>query len=467
MKRSLYVRFITGYVIFALLSFCVVALFSSRLSYSINLNRTANRLYNQARKIASDYSSLYKDGWLPVDFRNQMLGLDSYGNTRVWFINPEGVISFDSSDKHTDAVITQFDPAEIDRFYVTGTFYDTFSQEMLSVIAPVTANFETYGYVILHTSLASVSSISDRMLIPLYITAGIIFLLSFLLLIMIHVFVMRPLRKITAAANEYAEGNFKHKIGIVQNDEMGYLANTLESMASELDAAEEYQRKFIANVSHDFRSPLTSIKGYLTAISDGIIEPEDQEKYIRVVIHETERLENLTQSMLSLNSLDRRNMHLEYSDFDICKLIKDVCATFERKCSQRGISFELVLSDASVYVHADIGKIQQVVYNLVDNAIKFSNDNSDITISVSEVGYKAFISVKDTGIGIPKDDIRQIWTRFFKSDASRGKDKRGTGLGLSIVKEIITAHNENIDVISTEGVGTEFIFRLPLAEKAE
>lgn len=125
------------------------------------------------------------------------------------------------------------------------------------------------------------------------------------------------------------------------------------------------------------------------------------------------------------------------------------------------VSIELILSGKVLFVTGDVGKIQQVLYNLIDNAIKFSHNNSTITIETTEKNEKVFISVKDTGIGIPKDSIKKVWDRFYKSDYSRGKDKKGTGLGLTIVKEIIQAHNENIDVISTEGIGTEFIFSLP------
>ena len=233
-------------------------------------------------------------------------------------------------------------------------------------------------------------------------------------------------------------------------------------MSGELNKMEEYQRTFVANVSHDFRSPLTSIKGYLEAIIDGTIPPEMQEKYLKRVISETERLNKLTQSMLTLNSLDSQG-YLSRSNFDINRVIKDTAASFEGTCSARGITFDLTFSAQKEMVFADLGKIQQVLYNLIDNAIKFSHDNSVIYIQESVRHEKVFISVKDTGIGIPKENQKKIWERFYKSDPSRGKDKKGTGLGLSIVKEIIQAHGENIDVISTEGVGTEFIFTLPKA----
>ena len=153
-------------------------------------------------------------------------------------------------------------------------------------------------------------------------------------------------------------------------------------------------------------------------------------------------------------------MILDRTDFDINPIIKNTAASFEGTCRNKLITIELVLTDEKMFVNADVVKIQQVLYNLVDNAIKFSHKNSSIKIETIEKSNKLLVSVKDNGIGIPKDNIKQIWDRFYKTDLSRGKDKKGTGLGLSITKEIIHFHNENINVISTEGVGTEFIFTL-------
>ena len=271
-----------------------------------------------------------------------------------------------------------------------------------------------------------------------------------------------PLRKITRAAQEYSTGNFETQISIHSNDEIGYLAASLNYMALELSTLEDDQRKFIANVSHDFRSPLTSIKGYIEAIMDGTIPYEMQDKYLNIILHETERLNKLTEGMLELNKYGVKGTMLDISKFDINNIIKMVAQSFEGTCKEKRISFELILTGQTCFVSADISKIQQVLYNLIDNAIKFSHIDSAITIETTEKNEKVFISVKDTGIGIPKDSIKKIWERFYKTDLSRGKDKKGTGLGLSIVKEIVLAHNENINVISTEGVGTEFIFTLPI-----
>ena len=243
-------------------------------------------------------------------------------------------------------------------------------------------------------------------------------------------------------------------------DEIGYLAASLAYMASEVAKGEDNQKQLVANISHDFRSPLTSMRGYLEAMQDGTIPPELHEKYIGIVLNETDRLTKLTNSLLTLNNLNTKGMILDRSDFDINQVIKNTAASFEGTCRNKLIMIELILTGDKMFVNADLVKIQQVLYNLVDNAIKFSHKNSSIKIETIEKSNKLLVSVKDNGIGIPKDSLKLIWDRFYKTDLSRGKDKKGTGLGLSITKEIIRSHNENIDVISTEGIGTEFIFTL-------
>ena len=202
-------------------------------------------------------------------------------------------------------------------------------------------------------------------------------------------------------------------------------------------------------------------------MNDGTIPPELYPKYTGIVINETDRLIKLTNNLLTLNNLNTSGMILERTDFDINNVIRQTASTFEGSCRGKMITIELALTGDMLYVNADLGKIQQVLYNLTDNAIKFSHHDSLIKIETTEKKNKVFVSVKDYGIGIPKEDQKYVFDRFYKSDASRGKDKKGTGLGLSITKEIIHSHDEHIDVISTEGVGSEFVFSLPLADEKE
>ncbi|MDO5417732.1 MAG: HAMP domain-containing sensor histidine kinase [Lachnospiraceae bacterium] len=464
MSRSLYSKFILGYLVFGLLSFLIISTFSSKMTYEHLIHEQADLLYDEANQLAADCSLVYAGKSADLStVADQLSILSPSLRSEIWVVNRDGVVAADSENGARLGLSVDFDPTAIgNRNYGIGNFYGAFSYDVLSVSAPITADYTTYGYVLVHIPLSQIEASRDGILNILYITSGIIFALSLIILLVFTQTVYFPLKKITAGANEYAAGNLAYRIQLSSRDEMGYLAGNLNYMSDELNQMEEYQRTFIANVSHDFRSPLTSIKGYLEAILDGTIPPEMQEKYLTRVISETERLNKLTQGMLTLNSLDSKGF-LSRSNFDINRVIKDTAASFEVICDKKNITFDLTFSSNIQMVYADLGKIQQVLYNLIDNAIKFSHNDSVIFIQASQKYEKIFVSVKDTGIGIPKDSLKKIWERFYKSDLSRGKDKKGTGLGLCIVKEIIQSHGENIDVVSTEGVGTEFIFSLPRA----
>lgn len=270
-----------------------------------------------------------------------------------------------------------------------------------------------------------------------------------------------PLRKLCNAAKKFSVNRTNPPIKIHIRDEYYELAEALNIIANDLNNFDEYQRAFISNISHDFRSPLTSIQGYAQAMLDGTIPYEAQEKYLNIILSETDRLTNLTSNLLELNSFNRESVLLDCTNFDIHETIIQTVNTLEGTASKRGITFILDFSSKKeLIVNADEGKIHQVLYNLIDNAVKFSHHDSEIKIGTSKKGDRIFVSVKDSGIGIPKDSLNKVFDRFYKSDLSRGKDKKGTGLGLSISKEIINSHHQTINVVSTEGVGTEFVFTL-------
>lgn len=464
MTHSLYYKFILGYLLFGFLGFVTIATVSSDLTYDYLIEQKAEALYNEATMIADNCSKVYEGKHLDLETAYpQLEAVAVYLKADIWILDHNGVITADSTRRRPGITIEGFDPiAQGNKLYSIGRYYNLFAGDVLSVSAPITGNMNTYGYIVIHLPISVVKAEQNGFLNIVYITSAILFGLSLIILLIFTRIVYFPLKKITYAANEYAAGNLSHDIHISSQDEIGYLASTLNYMSNELNEMEEYQRKFIANVSHDFRSPLTSIKGYLEAILDGTIPPELYHKYLGIIISETERLNKLTQGMLTLNTLDSKG-YLSRTNFDINRTIKDTAATFEGTCDAKGITFDLTFSDTIQMVYADLGKIQQVLYNLIDNAIKFSHEDSVIYIQTSVRYEKVFVSVKDTGVGIPKDSIKKIWERFYKNDTSRGKDKKGTGLGLAIVKEIIQSHGENIDVVSTEGVGTEFIFSLPKA----
>ena len=472
MKSTLYLKFIFIYIVFGFLSLFTAATLTENLVSTPIFNRVSNSMYREATMVANDYLPGYFSGGLTESDAQMILsGIETQLDAAVWFVSKDGkVILSAQSGSYPSAPdsIKDFDPAESgsDRSQ-TGDYHGYFDNDVITVTVPVTYGYSPKGYLMIHQYTSVVDTMTDTLMRGVYITFIVIFLLSFIILLAFHFLVYRPLHKITEAATQYASGNLEYEIPVTTEDEMGYLSASLNYMSSQLRDMEDYQKKFVANVSHDFRSPLTSIKGYVEAMLDGTIPPEMQEKYLNIIVFETDRLSKLTQSLLELNKYGSHGTMLDVSEFDINQLIKMTCLTFEGTCKAKRISFHLILAGKTLYVKADMSKIQQVVYNLIDNAIKFSHHDSEITIETTKKSEKVFVSVKDTGIGIPKDSQNKIFERFYKTDLSRGKDKKGSGLGLSIVKEIIQAHDENINVISTEGVGTEFIFTLPAAQREE
>ncbi len=469
MRKTLYLKFLLAYFIFGFFGFVVVATFVSSMTTEHLTREKAEDLYREATLIANTYASDLYDNETSLDtVKKQLDALDTYLSANLWIINPSGRMILDSQapiDVENETVITGFDPTVTEKSYYTiGNFFDSFTEEQLSVFAPITSGYKVRGYVVIHYPTSNITASCNSLLNISYLMLIILFLLSMIILIFFTEMVYLPLRKITEATEQYAAGNMHYEFQIDSEDEIGYLGATLSYMASEIARSEDDQKKFVANVSHDFRSPLTSIKGYLEAMLDGTIPPEAHEKYLTIVLNETDRLTKLTNSLLTLNNLNTKGIMLDKSFFDINKVIRNSAASFEGTCKNKTIAIELILTGDELFVCADIGKIQQVLYNLLDNAIKFSHPDSIIKIETTEKHNKVFVSVKDSGIGIPKDNLKLIWDRFYKSDLSRGKDKKGTGLGLSITKEIIHAHGEHINVISTEGVGTEFIFSLPIAD---
>ena len=472
MKRTLYVKFLGAYVLFAVFGFLIVATLVYNMTRDYCEREKARNLYAEATQIANTYASdLYNSETSLETVRRQLTVIASYLDATIWIINPSGRLVVDSSQElkpDSEIVIAGFSPQGVNgSYYLMGDGWGTFHEEVMSVFSPITADFQVLAYVVIHTPVSGIEQMTQQFLNISYLLLLVLLLLSLIILFFFTSLVYIPLRRITAATEQYATGHMDYKLQVDSDDEMGYLAATLSYMAGEIDRSEEDQKKFIANVSHDFRSPLTSIRGYLKAMLDGTIPADAHEKYLQIVLNETERLTKLTNDLLSLNNLSSHGMILDKSDFDINRTIRATAATFEGVCREKNLAFDLILTEDEMVVHADETRIQQVIYNLIDNAVKFSNRDSSIKIETTEKRNKVFLSIKDFGIGIPKEDLNLIFDRFYKSDASRGKDKKGTGLGLSIVREIIRAHDENINVVSTVGAGTEFIFSLPKAAVME
>lgn len=458
MKLSLRLKLILAAFLAAAAGFAYISLPGSRLLQKREETKTSERLYQAANYLAASYQ--VNKGSVN---QSELEGIAFALNADIWILDLEGNIKAHSGNLKPSIVFVPFTPVDGKKgYYMTGDFYRTFDRETLSVYAPLTSGVTAHGYVVLHYPVSLIRSSADSQLATSYIMYGIMVLFIILLLVLVDILILRRITKLKKAASEFANGNLSYPVNIKGNDDISDTALMVEDLARQLNSSSEDQHRFLANISHDFRSPLTSIKGYMTAIQDGVIPPDMQGKYIDVVINEADRLTALANDLIDITHLEN-GIILHRSDFDINEMIREILPTFEGPVRDKHLVFNVIFEEESRYVYADGERIQQVIYNLVDNAIKFSSPDSSIDVSTTLHQDKVFVSVKDHGIGIEKDELNKIWERFYKSDASRGKDKSGTGLGLSIVREIVQAHKENIDVISTPGVGTEFVFTLPAA----
>lgn len=467
MYKRIFDKIALSYLIIIMAIFIVIILYASNATRQNLIAEKESNLENQANFIIEEYILPYeKEQMNARELREAFNDLSDSLGLEIWYCNDSGDILFLSHPEKYESLpnnLFELIPSDTltDAYSTIGTFYDIFPEEMLSYGTPVApGKTSNSNFIILHVPFSQISDVMQNMFLNFLIPACIIIILCMIFVLYLARKILVPLNQLNRAARAYACGNFEIKTGITSNDEIGELAANMEYMASELNKLDEYRKEFIANISHDFRSPLTSIKGYIEAMLDGTIPKDNQERYLNIVLSETQRLTKLTTSMLELNRSDSYGLKLNISTFDVMDIINSTADIFEGVCSKRYIIIRKICQTKETIVQADKTKIQQVIYNLVDNAIKFSPHGATITLSVTDANDKVFVSVKDTGRGIEKDKQSKVWDRFYKTDSSRGKDKQGSGLGLSIIREIIRAHDENITLTSTPGIGSEFTFSL-------
>ena len=278
---------------------------------------------------------------------------------------------------------------------------------------------------------------------------------------------VKPLRHMAAAARSFGVGDFSKRVPVTSADEVGQLAVAFNNMADSLAASEGMRRSFIANVSHELKTPMTTIAGFIDGILDGTIEPDKQNYYLKIVSDEVKRLSRLVKSMLALSRIDSGELTLNKQRFDLTSTVLTALLTFEKKIDERRIEVTGLEDSQSLFIDGDPDMIHQVVYNLIENAVKFTNEGGEININITDTPARTTVKVKNTGQGIPADEIGYIFDRFYKTDKSRSQDKNGMGLGLYIVKTILKQHGGDITVSSVENEYCEFEFWLPKIVMAE
>ena len=294
--------------------------------------------------------------------------------------------------------------------------------------------------------------------------------ISILVSLVVSKTMLAPIQGMTKAAEAMADGDFSSKIKVESGDEIGVLAKTFNNMAAQIEAnlealtkADKLRREFVANVSHELRTPLTSIRSYAETISDNIELPkETEEEFLRVIINESDRMTKIVQDLLELSRFDSGNIQLNLEEFSIERSVRNVYAAIALEAKKCGHLLNLELEWGLPMIRGDCARIEQVLMNIITNALKYTPDGGTIEIISGKMGDNVFVKIEDTGVGIPAEDLGRVFDRFYRVDKARTRVSGGTGLGLSIAKNIIVLHGGNITIESEPGKGTSVMVTLPI-----
>ena len=353
------------------------------------------------------------------------------------------------------------------RYFEMGKMEGLYKEARYTIGLPVDLeNGSRIGYIFISTSAEELKIFITQMLKIFLLSSVAVLLLAFVVTYYATARMVRPLRQMAQAARKFGQGDFSSRVEVEArdaDDEIGQLAMAFNNMAQSLSALESMRRSFIANVSHELKTPMTSIAGFVDGILDGTIPREEQSRYLQIVSDEVKRLSRLVRSMLNLSRIEAGELKINSTQFNIVEIICQTVFSFERSIEGKKLEVEGLDVD-KVMVEADPDLIHQVVYNLIENAVKFVNEGGTLSFSFHVDGGMSYVGIRNTGEGLSREEIPRVFDRFYKTDRSRGMDKNGVGLGLYIVRSIVTLHGGDIIVRSVKGEYTEFVFSVPVAK---
>ncbi len=345
--------------------------------------------------------------------------------------------------------------------FTMGKINDFYEEPQYCSGTVLTQKSSIIGYVVVTSSAKElIQYIVDNVQTSLFSGLAVI-IVAFVILYLMTYRMVRPLRQMAIATRQFSQGDFSYRIKTRGKDEIAELATALNGMAVSLSSIDGIQRSFVENVSHELRTPMTTISGFIDGILDGTIPQDRHREYLTVVSDEVRRLSRLVQSMLDLSRIDTGALKPRPVSFDLTAMVCSTLILFEQRVEEKSIKVEGLDVCAPQMVIADYDLMQQVVYNLIDNAVKFTENGGYLRLAVLHKKDRTYCTIRNSGEGIPSNELPHIFERFYKSDRSRGLDKKGTGIGLYIVKTLLGLHGGEITVSSREQEYAEFTFWLP------
>ena len=469
--HSTYIRNFASTAAMIIVSFLLIGVAFGIISRSVFLSETRERVMSSSKEITSMATAYAREGDLHSLELNMMLTMVASSTEQHIFItSPEGyVITCSDASLHCghlglglgESVSAALPGNGVAVFFDDlGGFYPDTHYTVASALTA--GNGALLGYLFVSRDTETALSVWETILPLLFFISLIVLVIALGFGLANSHYLTQPLREMADAARRFGRGNLSVRVDIHRDDEIGELADAFNSMADSLEKSEYRRSEFIANVSHELKTPMTTIAGFADGILDGTIPPESQGKYLQTISSETKRLARLVRSMLELSRLQAGDRsELLNQSFDISEVLRRTLLNFADKIEQRQLDVDFQVPENPIWVLGNADAITQVVYNLLDNAIKFSKFVTQLGISLWKDNIKAYVSVRNHGNTIPESELPLLFDRFHKSDRSRSQDRDGVGLGLYIVKTILNNHDEDIAVTSKQGV-TEFLFTLAL-----
>jgi two-component system sensor histidine kinase BaeS len=446
-------------VLVTLALFHFVSLYSYEKLYVQNVEDTLKR---EGKRLVREY----KGGPISEEFKQKVAWYNDVSEAEILFVNnPRDLSACLPFDVHYDSLISEKDRQKLlDGDTVTKIGYEErFGRNIMGVVIPILDGKKLEGIIYSYIPLKSIRDIiydAALLLAPvaLLVVAATVFVGK-----KIVIAITKPISQMERVSYKMSKGDFSERITVTANDEIGRLGTAFNDMAQALQKEDLQRKEFLANVSHELRTPLSYIKGYSEAILDGVVKQEQQTRFITLINKEAGRMQRLVHDLLDLAQLEGALFPIKKQPIVLAQLVEDVLDTYEPTLEEKNIALKQDL-DPDIIANIDEDRIQQVIHNVMDNAIRYTPEGGTISVALQQEDGQCTLSISDTGIGIPKEHVTKLGERFYRVDKARSRQNGGMGLGLAIVKQIVEVHEGTIAFSSEPGVGTSVMIRLPAVE---
>ena len=458
MFKGIYSRLVATYLTLFLAVVIIISFFSTSLFYKEFTNQIEDNLLNAGVKTNSLMERYYNNEITKSELTAWIDAMGYISNIRIYILNPDATILQQVSDNDVLNVNEQLRKDMKSAMYgtevirMTSVSLEPNSEEVVYAAMPLKYNGKISGVIMVFSPFTEVNKLLKEAILTIITVVIIVVMIGTLAILRVSINISDPIKEISDYAKQIGKGENVPDIEIDTGDEIQLLADSFNEMKKEILATEQMRKEIVANVSHELRTPLTSIIGFIKGILDGVIPKDEEDKYLSIAYEEANRLKELTKDIVDVAKLESGNMKLNKENFVLNNLVHDVYIELEDMVKEKNLDFILEEKDKNILINADKARIRQVLINILNNSVKFTEKGS-ITISIEKVNEKAKITVKDTGIGIQKDKISYLFNKFYTAN-DYGSATSGAGLGLNIVKTIIDMHKGEVNIESEVNKGT-------------